>query len=243
MSPISWWGCPPPHLYTSTEMSASAVPSLCSRDSLRVTRFLVSPSSPIYKYRNVSLRYAQPLLKGLTPCHLFLGGGVLLLTYTQVQKCQSLLCQALLKGLTPCHPFPGWGVLLLTYTQIKKYQPPLCPASARGTHSMSPVSWWGCPPPNLYTNTEISASTVPSLCSRDSLHVTRFLVGVSSSSPIHRYRNVSLRCDQPLLQGLAPCHPFPGGGVLLLSYTKVQKCQPLLCPASAQGTHSMSPVS
>jgi hypothetical protein len=162
MSPISWRGCPPFHLHTGTEISVSSVPSLCSRDSLHVTRFLVgvSSSSPIHKYRNVSLHCAQPLLK----------------------------------GLTPCHPLPGGGVSLLTYTQVQKCQPPLCTASAQGTHSMSPASWWGCPPPHLYTSTEISVSSVPSLCSRDSLHVTCFLVGVSSSSPIHKYRNISLRC-------------------------------------------------
>ncbi len=188
MSPVSWWGCPPPHLYTSTEISASTVPSLCLRDSPHVTQFLVrvsSTSSSIHKYRNVSLRCVRPLLK----------------------------------GLVLCYPFPGGGVLLLTYTQVQKYQPPLCPASARGTRHMSPVSWWGCPPPHLYTSTEMSASAVPSLCSRDSLHVIRFLVGMSSSSPIHKYRNVSLRCAQPLLKRLTPCHPFPGGDVLLLTYT------------------------
>jgi hypothetical protein len=203
------------------------VPSLCSRDSLPVTRFLVevSSSSPIHMYRNISLRCVQPLLKGLTPCNPFPGRGVLLLTYTQVQKCQPPLCsasargthlmspvswwslsstpvhkyrkvslccvQSLLNGLTPCHPFPGRGVLLLTYTQVQKYQPLLCPTSARGTHSMSPVSWWRCPPPHLYTSTEM-------------LH--------------------SLCCAQPLVKGLTTSYPFPGGGVLLLTYTQVQKC-------------------
>jgi hypothetical protein len=63
---------------------------------------------------------------------------------------------------------------------------------------------------------EMSASALPSLSSRDSLHVTRFLVGVSSSSPIHKYRNISLHCAQSLLEGLATCHPIPGEGVLHL---------------------------
>jgi hypothetical protein len=220
MSPVSWWGFPPPHLYTRTEMSASAVPSLCLRDALHVTHFLVgvSSSSPIHKYRIISLRCAQPLLQGLLPCHPFPSKGVLLLPYTQVQKCQPQLCPASARATHYMSPFSWWGCPpphLYTSTEMSASAlPSLC---SRDSLHVTRFLVWVCPPPYLYTSTEMLASALPSFCSRDSLHVTRFLVGVSSSSPIHKYRNVSLRCAQPLLKRLAPCHPFPGGDVLLLT--------------------------